>query len=192
MARYAEPLAIYARGTSLREIAEPAELVHGFFAAAFSNEDYFTRYRASGMRLRRWLMNGLLLHARGVARDRARAMSREGAPLSENDEPLFASSDASESFDRAWALALLSEACMSVEAALLAEGRDPAWTVFRRHAIDGRSYEALESELGLRRQQMADLVRSVTKRLRTRMAELLEVEGGDLAEELRDVIRLVR
>ena len=130
--------------------------------------------------------------SRGGARDRARAMSREGAPLSENDEPLSASSDASESFDRAWALALLSEACMSVEAALLAEGRDPAWTVFRRHAIDGRSYEALESELGLRRQQMADLVRSVTKRLRTRMAELLEVEGGDLAEELRDVIRLVR
>ena len=39
---------------------------------------------------------------------------------------------------------------------------------------------------------MADLVRSVTKRLRTRMAELLDVEGGDLAEELRDVIRLVR
>ena len=33
-------------------------------------------------------------------------------------------------------LALLSQACMFVEAALLAEGRDPAWTVFRRHAID--------------------------------------------------------
>ncbi len=28
---------------------------------------------------------------------------------------------------------------------------------------------------------MADLVRSVTKRIRTRMLELLEVEGGNLA-----------
>lgn len=39
---------------------------------------------------------------------------------------------------------------------------------------------------------MADLVRSVTKRIRTRMVELLEVEGGNLAEEIRDVIHLAR
>ena len=92
---------------------------------------------------------------------------------------------------RAWALALLSEACASVEASLVAEGRDRAWTVFRRHAIDGRSYLDLEAELGLGRQQMADLVRSVTKRLRVRVVELLEDEGGDAAEDLLEVIRLV-
>ena len=63
--------------------------------------------------------------------------------------------------------------------------------IFRRHAIDGRSYIDLETELALGRQQMADLTRMVVKRLRARMAELLEAEGGDTAEELRDVIRLV-
>jgi hypothetical protein len=38
---------------------------------------------------------------------------------------------------------------------------------------------------------MADLVRGVTKRIRARMLELLESEGGHAAEELRDVPRLV-
>jgi hypothetical protein len=63
--------------------------------------------------------------------------------------------------------------------------------VFRRHAIDGRSYVDLEHELGLGRQQMADLVRGVTRRLRARVLELLEVEGGDAADQLREVIRLL-
>ncbi|MFM1868656.1 MAG: hypothetical protein RL591_2064, partial [Planctomycetota bacterium] len=81
MRRYAEPLAIYARGSTLREIAEPDELVHGYFAYALADATFLDRYLASGMRLRRWLMNGLLLHARSVIRDRSRARRREGAPL---------------------------------------------------------------------------------------------------------------
>ena len=191
MSRYAAPLETYARGSTLREIAEPADLVHGFFAAALAEPTYFTRYQASGMRMRRWLMNGLLLHARSVARDRVRAVRREGAPLATVLGAQAVEPSAEAAFDRAWALAILSEACATVEGALLAEGRDRAWTVFRRHAIDGRSYIDLEGELGLGRQQMADLVRGVTKRIRARMLEVLESEGGDAAEELRDVIRLV-
>jgi hypothetical protein len=191
MSRYAGPLEVYARGSSLREIAEPAELVHGFLAAALADPTYLERFRASGMRLRRYLMNGLLLHARGVARDRGRQARREGGDPAQLEAAAAAHGSPEAAFDRAWALAILSEACASVETALLAEGRDRAWTVFRRHAIDGRSYIDLESELGLGRQQMADLVRMVTRRLRARMLELLEAEGGDAAEELRDVLRLV-
>jgi hypothetical protein len=204
MARYAGPLEIYAKGSTLREIAEPAELVHGYFAHALADPGYFERYLASGLRLRRWLMNGLLLHARGVARDRARSVRREGAALEAATATPAAEPGPSDAYDRAWALALLSEACASVEASLLAEGRDRAWTVFRRHAIDGRSYLDLEREIGLGRQQMADLVRGVTRRLRARIVELLREERGtdaavghasheerDLAEELREVARLL-
>lgn len=191
MSRYAEPLAIYAAGSSLREIAEPRDLVHGFFAHGLSSADFFGRYLASGMRMRRWLMNGLLLHARSVVRDRTRHERREGTPLESAADRADHDRTAEAAYNRAWALALLSEACASVEASLVAEGRDRAWTVFRRHAIDGRSYLDLEAELGLGRQQMADLVRSVTKRLRVRVVELLEDEGGDAAEDLLEVIRLV-
>jgi hypothetical protein len=191
MTRYAHPLELYARGSTLRFIAEPLDLVHGFFASALADPAYFARYHASGMRLRRWLMNGLLLHARSVARDRARQTRREGASLRAVSAAATNDAAAEVSFDRAWALAILSEACACVEGTLRAEGRDRAWTVFRRHAIDGRSYIDLETELTLGRQQMADLPRMVVKRLRARLAELLEAEGGDTAEELRDVIRLV-
>ena len=194
MRRYAEPLAIYARGSSLRDIAEPDDLVHGFFAQALADHSFLDRYLASGMRLRRWLMNGLLLHARSVVRDRMRAQRREGASIEAASSAAITAnpeSNAENAFDRAWALALLSEACASVEQALLAEGRDRAWMVFRRHAIDGRSYIDLERELGLGRQQMADLVRSVTRRLRARVVELLEDEGGDAPDQLREVVRLL-
>ena len=191
MERYAEPLAVYARGSTLREIADPEDLVHGFFAQELTDAAFFSRYQASWMRMRRWLMNGLLLHARGVARDRARLDRREGARLESSPDVAQSEATAEDAYHRAWALALLSEACASVESALVSEGRERAWTVFRRHAIDGRSYLDLEPELGLGRQQMADLVRSVTKRLRARVLELLELEGGEAAEELREVIRLV-
>jgi len=194
MRRYAEPLAIYARGSSLRDIAEPDELVHGYFAQALADHGFLDRYLASGMRLRRWLMNGLLLHARSVVRDRGRARRREGASIDAVPSAAITAapeSNAETAFDRAWALALLSEACASVEQGLVAEGRDRAWTVFRRHAIDGRSYIDLERELGLGRQQMADLVRGVTRRLRARVMELLEDEGGDAADQLREVVRLL-
>ena len=191
MLRYAEPLAIYAAGSSLRQIAEPRDLVHGFFVQALARDDFFQRYQASGMRLRRWLMNGLLLHARGVVRDRSRQQRREGAPIESASHITGGESTAEAAYNHAWALALLSEACASIEAALVAEGRDRAWTVFRRHALDGRSYLDLETELGLGRQQMADLVRSVTRRLRTRVLELLEDEGGVASEDLLEVIRLV-
>jgi len=191
MLRYAEPLAVYAAGSSLRQIAEPNELVHGFFVQSLARPDFLNRYQASGMRLRRWLMNGLLLHARGIVRDRSRQQRREGLPLDTASHLAEGDATAEAAYNRAWALALLSEACTSIEAALVAEGRDRAWTVFRRHALDGRSYLDLEAELGLGRQQMADLVRSVTKRLRVRVLELLEDEGGSASDDLLEVIRLV-
>jgi hypothetical protein len=191
MLRYAKPLEIYASGSSLRQIAEPSDLVHGFFVQGLARPDFLQRYQSSGMRLRRWLMNGLLFHARGIARDSIRQRRHEGAPLESAAHIADHDQTAEDAYNRAWALALLSEACASIEGALLAEGRDRAWMVFRRHALDGASYRDLESELGLGRQQMADLVRSVTKRLRVRVLELLQHEGGDASDDLLEVIRLV-
>jgi DNA-directed RNA polymerase specialized sigma24 family protein len=177
--RYAQPLEAYAQGSSLREIGEPRELVHGFLLAKFATPGacraYLEAWNASGLTLRRWMMNGLLLHVRGVVRDAQRSRERPldaavGALAS--DEP-----DPSAAFERAWARAIVSEACAQVEQALIAEGRDRAWRVFRLHTLDGRPYGELESEFGLTRQQMADLVRGVTTRLRARVRELLDEEG---------------
>lgn len=189
--RYAQPLEAYAQGSSLREIGEPRELVHGFLVARFgtpaSCRAYLEAWNASGLTLRRWMMNGLLLHVRGLVRDAQRSREK---PLDatlravESPEP-----DPAEAFERAWANAILAEACAQVEQTLVAEGRDRAWRVFRRHVLDGRSYRDLEGEFALSRQQMADLVRGVVARLRTRIRDLLDEEGRFGDDAVDEIVR---
>ena len=72
MERYHAPLRAYVRGGSLRRIGDPDELVAGFFAERACEPDFLAKWRAADMPLRRWMMNGVAFHARGVMRDRGR------------------------------------------------------------------------------------------------------------------------
>lgn len=191
--RYAQPLEAYAQGSTLREIGEPREIVHGFLVARFGTPEscraYLESWNASGLTLRRWMMNGLLLHVRGIVRDARRSREKPldtaiGALASTEPDPAAA-------FERAWAKAILAEACAQVEQALVAEGRDRAWRVFRLHALDGVPYRDLEGEFALSRQQMADLVRGVTARLRARVRELLDEEGRFGDDAIDEIVRLL-
>ena len=76
MDRYAGPLAVFVRGSSLARLGEPAEIVNGFFASRLSDAEFLRAWDRSGMRLRRWLMNGILFYGQGLARDGARANGR--------------------------------------------------------------------------------------------------------------------
>ena len=191
--RYAQPLEAYAQGSSLREIGDPRELVHAFLVAKFGSpascRAYLESWNASGLTLRRWMMNGLLLHVRGVVRDARR--SRERPLESALGALASAEPDPSAAFERAWAKAILAEACAQVEQALVAEGRDRAWRVFRLHALDGVPYRDLERDFALSRQQMADLVRGVTARLRARVRELLDEEGRFGDDAIDEIVRLL-
>ena len=191
--RYAQPLEAYAQGSSLREIGDPRELVHAFLVAKFGSpascRAYLESWNASGLTLRRWMMNGLLLHVRGIVRDARR--SREKPLESALGTLTSAEPDPAAMFERAWAKAILAEACAQVEQSLVAEDRDRAWRVFRLHVLDGASYGDLEPQFALSRQQMADLVRGVTARLRTRVRELLDEEGrfgDDAIDEIVDLL----
>ena len=62
MRRYFEPLRAYVKGSGWRGLGESADLVNGFFASRLAKGDYLLKWRDSGMPLRRWLMNGMLLH----------------------------------------------------------------------------------------------------------------------------------
>ncbi|MFO0005367.1 MAG: hypothetical protein ACK559_29995, partial [bacterium] len=65
--RYFQPLCAYARASAnLRALGEPAELVNAFFAARFTDDMYLARWISSGIPLRRWLANGLVMHARNT------------------------------------------------------------------------------------------------------------------------------
>jgi hypothetical protein len=186
MERYREPLLIYVRGSTLRTLGEPDELVHGFFVQFFSRADALTRWAESGTRLRRWMMNGLVLHARGIRRDEGR--NRETAGLDAAATAATSQPTAEEAFEAAWARSLLSDAATAVQAELHAEGRSAAWEVFARHIIDGRPYAECCPPLGYTVDDGRTVTRMVSIRIRRTLRELLLQEGtpeADISAELR-------
>lgn len=185
MERYREPLVVYARGSSLRSLGEADDLVHGFFASFFSRPGALRRWAESGTRLRRWMMNGLILHARGLRRDAARSRetaSIESAAHHASDDPT-----AEQAYEAAWARSLLSDAATAVQAELLAESRSSAWEVFARHMIDGQPYAECCPPLGFTVDEGRTVSRMVSIRIRRTLRELLLQEGtpeNEIAAEL--------
>jgi hypothetical protein len=185
MERYREPLLVYVRGSTLRTLGEPDELVHGFFVQFFSRADALTRWAESGTRLRRWMMNGLVLHARGIRRDAGR--NRETAGLDAAAAAAASQPTAEEAFEAAWARSLLSDAATAVQAELVSEGRSAAWEVFARHIIEGQSYSECCPPLGYTVDDGRTVTRMVSIRIRRTIRELLLQEGtpeGEIAAEL--------
>jgi hypothetical protein len=186
MTRYREPLLAYARGSSLRTVAEPDELVHGSFVAFFERPDGLERWAESGTRLRRWMMNGLVLHARGIRRDAGR--NRETVGLDAAAAATASLPSAEEAFEAAWARSLLSDAATAVQAELASEGRSMAWDLFARHIIDGRPYAECCPPLGYTVEDGRTVTRMVSIRIRRTLRELLLQEGTpetEIGAELR-------
>lgn len=192
MERYREPLLVYVRGSTLRQLGEPDELVHGFFAHFFADPRSLERWAESGTRLRRWMMNGIILHARGLRRDAAR--SRETGRLEAASGVPDPAPTAAEAFEVAWARSLLSDAATAVEAELVAEGRAAAWEVFRRHVIDGEPYGDCCPPLGFSVDDGRTVTRMVSIRIRRGLRELLLQEGtpeAEIAVEMATLERLL-
>ena len=143
MARSRAALVAYVRGARVTALGEADDIVHGFFARNFGKSDYLDRWLASGLPLRRWLMNGVSAHIRALWRERATHAGRH-EPLSESARAIESGTRGAErEFERAWIRATLGEACRRVEESLRAAGDGDAWSVFQRHVLDGQSYRAI-------------------------------------------------
>lgn len=195
MERYCEPLAAYARGSSMRTLGEPDEIVHSFFAKVLGDPHFLVRWRARGGPLRRWMMNGMLLHARGIVRDRARARERSSLDAATLDAALSSPErGAQEAFESAWAMTMLDEACREVQDAFDDDGRAQAFEIFRRHVIDGKSYPVIAADLGVDAVRCATEVRAVTRALREALVGRLRDDGigGEVVEaEVRAILRRI-
>ncbi len=186
MTRYRVALLVYVRGSTLRVIGEADDIVHGFFEHFFSHPELLARWKTSGIPLRRWMINGLILHARGLRRDASR--NREASGLQSvmtraSDEP-----EAARAFEAAWAKSILSDAATCVEMELLDEGRSNAWEVFARHVIAGEPYAQCCPPLGYTADEGRTVTRMVSTRIRRALQGLLRREGtpdADIAQEQR-------
>jgi len=201
MERYFEPLRAYVKGSSLRNFGDSADLVNDFFAARLGDANYLERWIASGLPLRRWLLNGLLLHVRNraIAESRRRARGDMGVGGESGGTPgdLAASTEpaAMAALERAWAIALVTEAHDRVRAGLVAEHRENWWECFRLHVLHGLPYADACPMAGVATVHGANIVRTVSKRLAAMLAELLSREGvrdEDIDAELEVIQRLVR
>jgi len=200
MERYAEPLRIYARGSSLGWLDEAEALVNGFFASRLARDEYLVKWFESAMPLRRFLANGMLLYLREERRRRMRRERRDGASLdamhADGADALAATDDARafRELERSWARSVLGEACDRARVELEAAGKAHAWRVFERHFVDGLLYEDAARELGLREESARPAARLAQAKVRDWMRWLLAIEGvrpDEMEEALADVQRLV-
>lgn len=203
MTRYATALTAYVSGPDFRQLGEPDDLVGGFFARALSQDDFLARWRQSGMPLRRWLMNAMSFHCRGLVRDRMRERNRNagapqrGVPAGQSVLHSIAADsehEATRAFERAWALSLVNEAYARVQASLREEGRDQDDAVLRMHVMEGMTYDQVASALGMTRQECFNAVRRIAQRVRSAIRDLLRDEGtteSSLDTAIAEVMRLI-
>jgi len=202
MERYFEPLRASVKGSSLRTFGDSADLVNDFFAARLGDSNYLERWLESGLPLRRWLLNGLLLHVRNraIAESRRRARGDAGvggdAPAAEAlSGAQAAEPEALHALERAWAIGLVTEAHDRVRVGLVAEHRENWWECFRLHVLHGLPYADACPMAGVSQANGANIVRAVSRRLAAMLAELLARDGvaeADIDAELEVIQRLVQ
>jgi len=181
MQRYFEPLRVYVKGSSFRTMGESADLVNGFFASRLARDDYLARWVDSGLPLRRWLANGLVLQLRERAREgriggKAIEM-RDPADLEVLDIPALHEPDAAMAMERSWAEAVVSGALRATLAGLEQSRRQPAWEVFQRHFVQGQTYEAIAGETGRALLDLRADAKLVQRRLRAEVERILREDG---------------
>lgn len=191
MRRYYEPLSAYLSATGYRDVDAPSALVAGYFVERFADAGNLAKWRGSGLPLRRWLMNGLLLWVRVELRRRRAQAGRESALPAE----LVAETPTAETvFEREWARAIVSDACEIVERELHDLGEARRWAIFARHVLDGRTYAEIARESDITPADARNATRMVRERVDRALERLLLDEGvppTDVPAELARIQSLI-
>jgi DNA-directed RNA polymerase specialized sigma24 family protein len=188
MATYSRPLRAYISADGFGDVGERDEVLSSFLSGPLLVPDFFPRWKSSGMPLRRWLMNAMALHCRGLRRDGA----RERARWSGSDSPVLEQMRASavDAFEREWALEQIDRAFATLQRELVDGGRGLEEVVIRQHFIEHRTFEQVALELDLTRQTCASVSRRGMLRLREILLTQLREEGVPEAELAAELGRL--
>jgi hypothetical protein len=185
MSSYALPLERYLRGSSFRTAGEAKELVQGFLAERVAQQDFFARWMESGLKLRRWLMNGFLFYLRETVRRNHRA------PQPLESDPSDDREDAHKQFEREWGLALVTRALERARASCERKGQRVHWEMLERHYLHGVPYATLIAEYGVSAKEAATMVRTAAGKLRRAFFDLLDRDGVPESEIDSEIARLM-
>ncbi len=176
METYAWPLQVYFLGTNMRWLGEPDEIINGFFASRLPRDDFFDMWQASGMRLRRWLMNALCLYLKEVRKKRLRNAPGGGAVGAEQEAVTF-SGDPDAAVDRAAAIVFVQRAMAAAQQACDKKNMAAHWQMFLRHHVDGRDFRALAKEFGVDEARAAVMSRSAERNFKNALTDVLLKDG---------------
>lgn len=176
---YSEPLRVYCLGTPGRYLGEPEDVVQGFFADRLGRSEYFRGWKESGLRLRRWLMNGFGFYLKELRRERRKQGHEK--PLDASSEP--GDDDASSAsveteMDRAFAVSVVRQALLDTRMACESRGQSRHWEIFYRHYYEGRAYAEMVSEYGLEPARAAELARTAATKFKSALRDLLAGDGA--------------
>lgn len=191
MDTYSEPLAGYVSATSFRDLERPMDIVSGFFASRLSKDGWLRAWQESGIRLRRWLMNGLLL----FCHEQVAARSRDGRVTLVPMDVLEGSSgseDAVRVFERVWARGVIEHATRRARELCEEAGQGAHWELFLRHHVGQQPYSILAPEFGVGEQQAAGMVRTASVKLRRALLEILVRDGAPDAALDAEIAELLR
>lgn len=187
---YYRPLQYYFLGLKgLRNLGEPEDIVNGFFADRLSRQDFMPKWRESGLRLRRWLMNGLHFYLK----ERIRAQNRDrpsSAPVEELQvaiEPTNPEGD----FEREFANSIVTEALKRVQDICKSKGLLDHWDIFIRHHYHSESYKDFAHEYRVEPVRASVMARTVRDRFRAVIRDLLIDDGvkpNDIECEIRSLL----
>lgn len=191
MDTYTAPLAGYVSATSFRDLDPPADLVSGFFASRLTKDGWLRAWQESGIRLRRWLMNGLLLYCH----EQVAARSRDGRVALVPMDVLEGNSegeDAVRVFERVWARSVIEHATGRARELCEEAGQSAHWELFLRHHVGQQPYSSLAPEFRVTEQQAAGMVRTASIKLRRALLEILVRDGAPDAALDAEIAELLR
>lgn len=186
---YAWPLAVYFMGTRDRRLGEPEEIVQGFFADRLDKPDFFAGWRASGLRLRRWLMNAFCFYLSEMRRRNQRDQH-----VDEPDAGVVA--DAAEAeMDRAFVVAVVRRAMSVAQESCINAGLEEHWRVFVLHHYAGQAYQTIANDLNITPARAAVMARTAGRKFKGALRELLNRDGaaeGGIDDEIQSLLEVTQ
>jgi len=173
MKTYAWPLRVYYLGTNLRWLGEPDDVIGGFFESRLGQELFLEKWRRSGIRLRRWLMNAFCFYLMELRKQRM----RHKPPIEVGEEPVTFVGDPEAAIDRAAVVAFVRHAMEEAAQECVKEGLEAHWGIFLRHQVDGTPFRRIADEFHVDSARAAVMSRTATRKFRRALREVLVRDG---------------
>ncbi len=185
MTVYDFPLRVYFMGTRDRWLGEPEDVVQGFFASRLSKEDFLAQWRASGLRLRQWLINAFCFYLKEMHR----ARRRDARNVAQPEEPVVEPGQV-KAFDRAYIVSVVREALRKTQELCEAENLGPHWEIFVRHYYQGRAYAEFAGEFNVEPSRAAVMARTARSKFQATLRGMLsrDATGADPDDEIRELL----